>query len=100
MSSYKPFRSSTHIVKYADDVSIILPVYNNCFNDVSYFQNEINHFESWCTKHGMSINHAKTKVLNVNFRSDPLILCPMVENVSVLKVLGLYFNDKMTWSAH
>ena len=100
MSSYVPLSACTRVVKYADDVSIILPVYTNNFNDMSSLLNEISHFKDWCFQHSMNINQTKTKVLNINFRSIPLLKCPHFENVHVLKVLGLFFNDKLTWSTH
>ena len=100
MSSYKPFGDKVRIAKYADDVTIILPVLKNCMNDLSSFYNEIANFEDWCCQHQMKINHTKTKVLNVNFSSLPLPLCPNYENVCVLKVLGLLFSNRLTWAAH
>ena len=42
----------------------------------------------------------KTEVLNINFSSVPLPMCPNYENVVVLKVLGLMFNHRLTWSSH
>jgi len=101
MSSYKPFdNTKVCIAKYADDVTIILPVLKNCMSDFSSFNNEIANFEDWCYQHQMQINHTKTKVLSINFSSVPLPMCPNYENVCVLKVLGLLFNDPLTWSAH
>ena len=43
---------------------------------------------------------SKTKVLNINFSGTPLPLLPDFDNVSVMRILGLYFNDKFSWSDH
>ena len=72
MSSYKPFDDKVHIAKYADDVTIILPVPKNCMSDLSAFHNEVSHFENWCCQHQMQINQTKTKVLSIKFSSIPL----------------------------
>ena len=48
----------------------------------------------------MCINHTKTKVLNINFSSNLLMPISAFDNVSVIKVLGLYFNEKLTWTDH
>ena len=99
-SSYKPFDVKSRSVKYADDVTLIVPVYKNFFDDMSVINAEVKFFESWCKSHKMSINLTKTKVLNINFSNNPLNPLPIFDNVSVIKVLGLYFNRKLTWSDH
>ena len=100
LSSYQCISSSVHAVKYADDVSLIVPVYKDNFDDSSLVDDEIKNFEKWCKDHEMIINLSKTKVLTINFGCTPLPSIPHFENVSVLKVLGLYFNEKLTWSDH
>ena len=99
-ASYKSLEANNYVFKYADDVTLILPVLKHSFDDCSSVNNEIDHFKSWCETHGMSINFSKTKVLNINFSSHLLSLMPNLENVHCLKILGLYFNDKLNWSTH
>jgi hypothetical protein len=99
-SSYKPNDQKCQVVKYADDVSLVLPVFKEKFDDMSLVCNEILHFENWCNMHGMLINPSKTKVLSVNFSCHPLVAVPNLDNVSVLKILGLLFNNKLNWSDH
>ena len=48
----------------------------------------------------MSINFSKTKVLNISFGRVPVTPIPSLENVTVLKILDLLFNDRLTWSDH
>ena len=100
MSTYNSFCADTKVVKYADDVTIIIPVYKNCFDDLSYECSEIQHFKFWCCENGMNINDSKTKCMNLCFRLQALPLVPGLQNVSVLKILGLVFNDKLTWNEH
>jgi hypothetical protein len=100
MSSYKPFSSCVEVIKYADDVTLLVPVHKNDFDDLSLVTVEVENFKAWCSNHGMCINESKTKVLNINFSSTPIRVVPSFENVLSMKILGLFFNCKLTWSNH
>ena len=100
LSSYKPSNEIVHIVKYADDVSLVIPIFKNQANDVSLVKKEVDHFELWCKNHQMSINFEKSKVLNVNLSHTPVCLVPRLDNTTALKVLGLWFNERLSWSHH
>ena len=100
LSSYKPCNSIVQVVKYADDVSLIVPIHKSEVDDVFLAKKEIENFELWCQHNCMSINFSKSKVMNVNFGRNPVAPIPYLENVSVLKILGLWFNDKLTWTDH
>ena len=99
-SSYKPSDVNSRIVKYADDLTLILPVYKTAFDNMSVTNAEIMCFENWCLSHKMSINFSKTKVLNINFTCNPLLSIPSLDNVSVMKVLGIYFDTRLNWLEH
>ena len=99
-SSYKPCHSKSRVVKYADDITLIIPVCKTSFDDMSLVNEEISFFENWCDNHKMCINLTKTKVLNVNFSSKFLTPIPLFDNVTVVKLLGVYFNSKLTWRDH
>ena len=100
MSSYKPASSNVRIVKYADDISLIIPVYKRDSDDLSPTSLEVRMFKAWCDDNKMLINHSKTKVMNVNFSNFPMHSLDEYENVTNLKILGLIFNCKLTWSSH
>lgn len=100
LSSYKTLNKNVRVVKYADDVSLVIPVYKTQTDDIFVTKNEIKHFELWCTDHQMLVNVSKSKVLNINFGGVSLNLVPDFDNVSVLKILGVMFNDRLTWSHH
>ena len=95
LSTYKTLDKNVNVIKYADDVSLVIPVFRKDTDDISLVTKEIEHFESWCKSHHMSINFSKSKVLNVNFGRVPLSLLPSLENVSVIKILGVLFNDRL-----
>ena len=100
MSSYKPASSNVRIVKYADDISLIIPVYKRDSDDLSPTSLEVRMFKAWCDDNKMLINHSKTKVMNVNFSNFPMHSLDEYENVTNLKILGLICNCKLTWSSH
>ncbi len=100
LSTYKPLYQTVHLVKYADDVSLVVPVFKNETDDIFRVNDEIKHFEFWCNEHNMSINFTKSKIMNINFGRNPVTRISSLENVSVVKILGLFVNDKLTWSDH
>ena len=100
MSSYCPNDSLTSVIKYADDVTIIIPVKKNKFDDLTAVTCEIENFKKWCSDNKMTINTDKTKVLSINVTNNSLPHVPNLNTVTSLKLLGLFFNEKMNWSDH
>jgi hypothetical protein len=100
LSSYEPYHNTVHVFKYADDISLIVPVLRRHNYDASIVNDEIVHFKDWCKNHGMSINFSKSKILNINLSHLPLAPVLSLEAVPVLKILGLVFNEKLAWSDH
>lgn len=98
-STYVPREAATNFVKYADDTSLILPLYKNSTN--SHVLDEHNHLLLWSAENELLMNAKKCKVLVIrkpNVHHD--IVLPDLQVVSELKILGVIFNDKMTWSSH
>ncbi|MEL7308286.1 MAG: reverse transcriptase family protein, partial [Pseudomonadota bacterium] len=100
MSSYQPSCNDTCITKYADDVTLVVPVYKNALNDLQRVTSEIDLFRTWCKDHMMSINVHKSKYMNVHFGKTSLPTVPNLQNVKKLKILGVFFNHLLTWSDH
>jgi hypothetical protein len=100
MSTYKPFYENTHVTKYADDVTLVVPVYKTSSDDLSRVTTEIDLFHSWCRENGMSVNVQKSKCMNVYFGNNVLPILPNLQHVTTLKILGVIFNQKLTWSDH
>ena len=100
MSTYQPFLNDTCIAKYADDVTLVVPVYKCNLNNMSRVTSEIDFFHSWCDDHGMSVNVHKSKCMSVSFGKNTLSTVPNLQNVMSLKILGVFFNRKLTWSDH
>ena len=100
MSTFCAADSRTSLVKFADDVTLIVPVYKSKINDLSVVCMEIENFQKWCTDNQMLINSEKTKMLNVSASTDPLSPVPSMNTVDNLRILGLIFNNKLNWSSH
>ena len=100
MSTYCSTDSRVSVIKYADDVTLVIPVTKNDHNDLVLFNQEVENFKEWCLENKMTINVSKTKVMNICCRSNLLSRIPAFDNVVSLKVLGLIFNDKLNWSDH
>lgn len=102
MSSFSAFDLRTKLVKYADDVSIIVPVFKEDIEDLSLVTNEIVNFSSWCSENHMTINASKTQVLTISLGSNLSKISPVpnLNNVKCLKTLGLIFNCHLTWKNH
>ena len=100
MSSYRPKDPGVPIIKYADDVTLIIPVFKSDQSELFRFSSEVDHFQKWCCDHSMQVNAQKTKVMNVCFARTPLASVSLFDNVSALKILGLIFNYKLNWSDH
>ena len=100
MSTYTPVNPNVRVMKYADDISLLIPVYRNNPNDTHQPLSEVSMFQSWCDKYHMLINHEKTKVMHVNFSKVPVQCLQDYETVTHVKILGLIFNCKLTWSNH
>ena len=100
MSSYSAYDSNTLVTKYADDVTIVIPVKKENFDDLTTLSAEIDNFKRWCEENKMTINMNKTKVLNINVTNNTLPSVSNMDNVGSLKLLGLTFNEKLNWTDH
>jgi hypothetical protein len=100
MSTYEPVNSNVKMVKYADDITLVIPVYKRDFDDLCTTSLEVQMFRSWCDNNKMRINHDKTQVMHVNFSNSPMLSLRDCDTVTHIKILGLIFNCKLTWSNH
>ena len=94
-----------HYIKYVDDTSLLSVSADPLDNSLQQAADELC---GWSDENGMRVNAAKTKELLVYFgKKYPLNAIPRItvnntaiERVSCFKLLGVYFNDHLTWSDH
>ena len=67
MPSFKSHDSHVPVIKYADDVTLIVPVYKTDTSDQLSLNLEVENYKDWCNTNSMNISMRKTKVMNVCF---------------------------------
>jgi len=94
-----------YYLKYVDDTTA-LSVFDDLLDDS--LQHAVNDLCTWSHKNGMKINSSKTKEMLIYFgKKYPPDAVPnlvinnnTIERVANFKLLGLYFNNDLTWSNH
>ena len=102
-ATYCPINNNQcHFLKYADDTSLIFPLYRNTGN--VHITEEHQHLLAWSAENGLSMNVSKCKsmvIRKANVRSSFIFpTLPEVESVEELRILGVIFNTRFTWTNH
>ena len=95
--------SSTTIVKYADDLSLIVPIKARSSSAICELVNsETTEVARWCQKINLSLNTAKSNCLLVTRqRNANLSLTDLtISNVPSTKLLGVHLNKALNWDTH
>ena len=98
MADLTCLHSSSCIVKYADDVSLSIPIYHSN----NYVVDEIDiSIKYWSSTVGLNLNTSKCKYMLVshNKKCSPIII-PDFEFCNSIKVLGVYFCNNLKWDLH
>ena len=90
-------------LKYVDDVTAISISDDPLDNSLQQAADDLT---VWCFENGMEINNTKTKEMLIYFgRKYPHNAVPdlfingsTIERVSCFKLLGVYYNNNLTWS--
>jgi hypothetical protein len=98
-------RFSLEYLKYVDDTTAISISDDPLDNSLQQAANDLN---IWCHENGMQISSTKTKEMLIYFgKKYPLNAVPnllindtTIERVTCFKLLGIYYNDTLTWSNH
>ena len=99
LSSLRPFSTSASMIKYADDIIVLVPYCNNDSVD-HLIHLEMSNMINWCSSRGLLINQSKTNCMLFscsNFRptvSSDSLLC------NTLRILGVLFQDNLRWDQH
>ena len=96
--------SGVYCFFYADDFAIWL----SCFNEKEgqkVFQVAIDGVISWTSSHGFTISGSKTVAITFTrkyrtIKPSLLLYGQPIKYVNHTKILGLYFDGKMTWKYH
>ncbi len=95
--------SSNHIIKFADDTSVVGLTSNN---DETHYREELAQQAEWCGANNLSLNESKTKEVVMDFRRNSGDHPPLttdsstVERVSSSKFLGVHIKEYLTWTTN
>ncbi|KAL0161476.1 hypothetical protein M9458_045201, partial [Cirrhinus mrigala] len=95
--------SSNHIIKFADDTTVVGLISNN---DETHYREEVAQLAKWCGANNLSLNVGKTKEVVMDFRRNSVDHPPLtidsstVERVSSTKFLGVHITEDLTWTTN
>ena len=89
-----------HMVKYADDTTLCFPIYKPPSTN-QHISQQHNKLIDWSVQMDLKINNKKCQslIIRKTVHCDSIAL-PGVTLVDSLKVLGVFFNSRATWSLH
>ena len=96
----KPVSPSSILVKFANDITISIPV---CVEDNNIAESEVNSIMKWAEKNQMTLNLSKTWEMILKSSSPKVPPAPLaiVECKTKLKLLGVTFEaNPMNWDTH
>ena len=102
MDDFKPIQSSSSVIMYADDLTILHFV-RSAEDDRQ--QSEWDNVVSWSQTVGLPINFSKCANMNVITKKN-LPLVPVLthnghlQTASVIKILGVYLSADLKWNEH
>jgi hypothetical protein len=87
----------TCIVKYADDVTLSIPILYSTNSVIDEIDNVI----TWSDAVGLKLNYSKCKYLFISRskNSTPVVIHNF-KMCSSMKLLGVYFSDDLKWDVH
>lgn len=98
MGSLHALFPDTVLVKFIDDLTVIVPVYRH---GSSHAAEEDHNIRSWTNKVGLTLNVEKSKCLVFKkSATHVLIHLPDVEFVETHRILGVLWSDNLDWSPH
>ena len=99
MGSLKSCNDRSMMIKYADDVYTMLPLYK--YDDYDRLvQNEIQGIENWCLSHGLLLNASKTKRMILSKPGVLPSVSPLRNTTKELSILGVTFDNNLRWNVH
>ncbi len=99
MGSLKVEDDNCCLVKFADDITISVPLFKS--TDNSHLMRIHNSVRSWASRFGLPLNKKKCKCLVIprskSFSPVPLFEVEFVEKITIL---GVTLTEKCTWTQH
>ena len=97
MSDLLPIDSSTMMAKFADDVTLSVPI----FHTSNHVTTELVNIKSWSQLVGSVLNLSKCKYFFVRSSTNAVpVMIPEFTFCHELKLLGIYFSEDLHWDTH
>ena len=97
LGSLTPMNQETVFIKFADDITILLPFKKDTPPSVK-IQEEIQRVKEWCHNHGLAVNQGKTKSIifvNSPLSETQLMSCNLPNLCPHLTILGVIFEESL-----
>lgn len=94
---------NAQILLFADDIKLFMNIHSSI--DCNALQHDVSQIAIWCAANSLSLNPLKTKVVSFS-RRHTIIDCDYVlegmpiKRLSVIKDLGVYLDNVLTFTAH
>ena len=96
-----PLRSCTSLFMYADDISVVCPIYKSNYADsVVGLIDEFRNIQRWSESNGLRLNAEKTKALCIRKKNFEVIFPFPFSVVHQCKLLGVFWNESLSWTSH
>lgn len=100
MGTLKISSPQARLIKYADDITILIP-FTKCVDLTARAQSEVSNVVEWCKSHGLAVNQQKTQTLLFSKPKPSTSISASLPNVKPqLKILGITFEASLKWSQH
>ena len=90
--------NSARIIKFADDANSVIAGFGSVENTMKVLEE----IKTWCSTNNFILNEGKTKLMTV--KPNDISLVPQafdgIEQVEELKILGVLFDSRLTFSSH
>ena len=99
MGSLKPLKQSTHIIKFVDDCTFVIPVIEGETSNIIIQEHQ--NMKNWSSSVGLQLNLAKCKSLWIPKSTNCTV--PDIPNVTAsteVKILGVTFTQSLKWDRH
>ena len=97
MSDLNCVNSNTCMVKFADDVTLSIPI----FHSTNSVHTEILNVQTWSSTVGLHLNYSKCKYLFVPSTSHATFVnIPKFSLCQNIKLLGIHFTNDLRWDFH
>lgn len=88
---------------YADDLKLFATVTSN--RDVLELQNDLDALSTWSIANGMKLNVDKCKCMSFAMRREPILASYYIDSIELERVthmrdLGVWFDEKLSFSRH